>query len=370
MQKTVLLSLRRLALLLPLSLMLFMTGCVPLGMVWMPDSSGFIYPAGKQAEQIMFYDAAKRAHRVLIENTGATTLIPALSPDGKRIAVARIRRVEGHGESAQVVIYDKDGKEAHQSPILPWKETAEQDEGKYGTIVFWDRAGKRVLFCAPLQKEPQTGIYDPESKKLQTVAGLLLPFGGSPIGPGGKGYLVIAGAEKPEVTLVDWDGKKQKIELDPETLTDNDRRTILTFPWWFSSRWDGDAALVSYDEWRIRLDTKKLAGSLEKRPAAEARVGGDIIQQTYEFAGGVKVRALVTKGTDGKQDKSRLEILTPGAAKPRVIIGDAKGLFGFSPSPDKKLLAVWCVDDGSGKPYVYVLNNAGELVSDSVVHDQ
>jgi hypothetical protein len=347
-----------------------MAGCVPLAMVWMPDSSGFIYPAGKQAEQIMFYDADKHAHRMLVADTGATTLIPGLSPDGKRIAVVRIRRVEGHGESAQVVIYDKVGKAVHYSPILPWKEAAEQDEGKYGAMVFWDPAGKKVLFCTPLEKQPQTGIYEPESKKLQTVAGMLLPFGGSPIRPDDKGYLVIAGAEKPEVSFVDWDGKKQNLELDPETLADNDRRTILAFPWWFSSRWHGDAALVSYKEWRIRLDTKKLVGALEKKPAAEARVGNDIIQQQHDFAGGVKVRAMITESPDGKQVKGRLEILAPGADKPKLVVSEGKGLFGFAPSPNNKLLALWCVDDGSGKPYVYIINSAGDLVSDAVVHDQ
>jgi len=370
MREAVFHVLRRLASLLPYTLVVLAAGCVPLGMVWLPDSSGFIYPAGKQAEQIMFYDAAKREHRVLVENTGATTLIPALSPDGKRIAVCRIRRAEGQGESAQVMIYDKDGKEIHQSPILTWKQTGEQDEGRYGTTIFWDRAGKKLLFCAPLEKEPQTGVYDPDSKKLQTVPGLLLPFGGSPIRPDDKGYLVLAGVDKPEAAFVDWEGKKQKLELDPETTADNDRRGLLAFPWCFPSGWDRDAAVVSYKEWRIRLDTKKRVGTLEKRPAAEARVEKDVIQQQHEFAGSVKVRALIREDAEGKEQKGRLEILTPGADKPKIVVSEAKGLFGFSPSPDKKLLAVWCVDDGSGKPYVYVVNSAGEVVSDTVVQGQ
>jgi hypothetical protein len=47
-----------------------------------------------------------------------------------------------------------------------------------------------------------------------------------------------------------------------------------------------------------------------------------------------------------------------------------QGFFGFSPSPDKKLLAIWCVDDGTGKPYIYVVNSDGEVVSDTVLHGQ
>src|SRR5262249_28529009 len=159
---------------------LLTAGCIPLGMVWLPDSSGFIYPAGKQGEAIMFYDAAKREHHVLIEDTGATTLIPGLSPDGKQIAVARIRNGGLETEAADIVVYDKDGKESHRSPEFKWKPMAEKAEGKYGAMVFWDRAGKKVLFCAPLEKDPQTGIYDPETRQLRIVTGQLLAFGGTP----------------------------------------------------------------------------------------------------------------------------------------------------------------------------------------------
>src|SRR5262249_37309966 len=342
---------------------LLAAGCIPLGMVWLPDSSGFIYPAGQNAHQIMFYDAAKREHRVLIEDTGATTLFPGLSPDGKRIAVARIYLGEDNSEMAQVVIYDKDGKELHRSPETKWRQAqAQKKEENVGTIVFWDRAGKRVLFSAPFQgNDVQTGLYDPGTKQFRSIAGVLLPFGGTPVRPDGKGFLVAGGGEK-AIAFVDWEGHKQNLKLDPEAAADNDRAGILSFPWCFASQWDGDRAQVSYKHWRIRLDTKKGAASLDKRPDAEARVDDFFLQHQYTFAGGVKVRALVHEDKEGKLDKSRLEIITPGADKPRVLVEQGKGLFGFSPSPNKKLLAIWCVDDGTGKPYVYVLNSAGDVV--------
>ncbi len=370
MSKRILAALRRVAPFLPCLPLILLAGCIPLGMSWLPDSSGFIYPAGNQAQQIMFYDAAKRDHRVLVADTGAMNLIPALSPDGTRIAVARIRRTEAQGETAQIVIYDRDGKETHQSPLLSWKDSADPEDGKFGAIVFWDREGKKIVFSAPLERAPQTGIYDPSSKKLQTLTGVLMPFGGTPIRPDNKGFLVIEGTDKPEVALVDWTGKKQKFQLDPETYADNDRRSMLGFPWWYASQWYGDTARVSYDGWRIQLDAKKFAAKAEKRPVAEARIGNEIVQQQYQFAGGVKVRGLITEPAEGKQPKSRLEILIPGADKPRIVVEDAKGAFGFAASPNKKLLAIWCVDDGSGNPYVYVVNSDGELVSATVVQNR
>jgi hypothetical protein len=94
-------------------------------------------------------------------------------------------------------------------------------------------------------------------------------------------------------------------------------------------------------------------------------VGTDILQQLHTFAGGVKVRALDEENSEGKLEKSRLEIITPGAEKPRVVMDQGKGIFGFSPSPDKSLLAVWCADDGSGTPRIYVVNSKGDVVSEA-----
>jgi len=42
---------------------------------------------------------------------------------------------------------------------------------------------------------------------------------------------------------------------------------------------------------------------------------------------------------------------------------------GFSPSPDKKLLAIHCVDDGTGNGRVYVVVSKGEVVSEAVVNE-
>src|SRR5262249_42463899 len=155
-----------------------------------------------------------------------TTLIPGLSPDGKQIAVARIRNGGLETEAADIVVYDKDGKESHRSPEFKWKPMAEKAEGKYGAMVFWDRAGKKVLFCAPLEKDPQTGIYDPETRQLRIVTGQLLAFGGTPIRPDSKGFLISEAQDKPGVAFVDWEGNKQKLEVDPEAIADNDRKGI------------------------------------------------------------------------------------------------------------------------------------------------
>jgi hypothetical protein len=362
--------LRRILAGLLLAVALLTAGCIPAGMVWLPDSSGFIYPSGKNLDSISFYDVAKREHRVLVKDTGATTLFPAFSPDGKRIAVARLRCGGNQAGIAQVVIYDWEGKELHRSPEINWSGASAEPKERQplGTILFWDPTGKKLLVSGAFQSEPRSGIYDPATKQMKMVDGQLMAFGSTPVCPDGKGFLVGDFRTEPEVALVGWDGKRQKVALDAEATDNDERKFMLYYPWSFLSRWDSDTAKVAYKQWRIRLDTKKLKGALENLPATEARVDKDFLQQHHAFADGVKVRALDVENAEGKFEKSRLEIITPGAEKPRVVMDGEKGLFGFSPSPDKKLLAIWCVGpQGTSNSRVYIVDSKGELVSEVTV---
>ncbi len=69
--------------LLPITL----TGCVD-GITWLPDSSGFIYTE-EDGVRLMHFDMTKGTAQTLVADTKCQTLWPAVSPDGKRIALAR-----------------------------------------------------------------------------------------------------------------------------------------------------------------------------------------------------------------------------------------------------------------------------------------
>src|SRR5437879_3110974 len=62
------------------------SGCV----VWLPDSSGFIYITGDKGKigRVVHFDLATKKSRVLMEKIEGV-LQPGLSPDGKQIAVAK-----------------------------------------------------------------------------------------------------------------------------------------------------------------------------------------------------------------------------------------------------------------------------------------
>src|SRR5262245_35959121 len=100
-----------------------LAGCVPV--IWLPDSSGFVYCEGGNAQRIVFYDVKKSERRVVVEKTPASTPWPAVSPEGKKIAVARLIRDKDQRrtQSMQVYIYDLQGNEIHRSPELNWTKT-------------------------------------------------------------------------------------------------------------------------------------------------------------------------------------------------------------------------------------------------------
>src|SRR5262249_8329243 len=90
-------------------------GCLPCG--WLPDSIGFIYTDDRDFCRLVHYDLASGERRVLVARMPAHTPWPAVSPDGRHIAVARLTRHpdQQKPDTMQVILYDLKGKEARRS---------------------------------------------------------------------------------------------------------------------------------------------------------------------------------------------------------------------------------------------------------------
>ena len=107
------------------------TGCNFDGVVWLPDSSGFVYTT---PGQLVRYDVSTGKSRVLTTED-MSTILPAVSPDGKRIAIARLPSTREKWSNSsrgilQVIVYDLEGKELQRSPELTWsREWGDTNEG-------------------------------------------------------------------------------------------------------------------------------------------------------------------------------------------------------------------------------------------------
>ena len=98
-------------------LFLSQSGCWP-GIAWLPDSSGFYFTAGQSHEKLMFFDVAAKKTRVVVADTKGHTLWPAVKPDGKEIAVARLLSKQ-NGPAVQLAFFSPHGKELRVSKAFP-----------------------------------------------------------------------------------------------------------------------------------------------------------------------------------------------------------------------------------------------------------
>ena len=189
-----------------LLVMLPAAGCLPNNVVWLPDSSGFVYSPG--GPSIVHYDVAKKTKRVIVEQTGACTEWPALSPDGKWVAVARWVQ-QGEGSEAHVIIYDFGGKVVKRSKVERWGKLSGEVVHRNPTYLWWSPDGKRVAVHNFDRK--LTLLYDVKDDTFVQHDGIPLPFNGTPFRPDGKGLMLYDSLDR--LVFLDLSGKAHEVEV-------------------------------------------------------------------------------------------------------------------------------------------------------------
>jgi hypothetical protein len=353
------------------------SGCVP-GVAWLPDSSGFIYTTGKQFTKLAQYDLATGQSKILVEDTAAPTLWPALSPDAKRIAVGRLFFAKDQKQAKiQVIIYDRSGKELRRSKTFDWPHGNKPAWPQ----LHWAPRGERIIIHTVGEDVPCTGIYDVQTDRLLKAGeGVLLGFGGTPLRPDGAGFLVMKNARwpnwwdkqpgavdpDPRFVFMDWEGREKSIKapaylLDGEALKKEKEAAklyALLFPVFFESHWQGDIAEVSLGRDRLRYFTARGAAVLDRVKPQTTREGNLVVRH-YPFPGGkATLRVVSTK------QNPRLEVVKGVGSEPEVVVKQLELLPVLIPSPTGKQVAVWANAKGGQqgqKSLLLVVNDQGEV---------
>jgi hypothetical protein len=353
-------------------------GCVP-DLAWLPDSSGLVYtttdwPGGNPplpAElngRLMHYDLATKTARV-VARTESDTIQPALSPDGKRVAVARVSLPRGRPATLRVVVYDLQGREVSRSQEFPWGEAPAGDVSveKYAQL-FWAPRGEKVIVFA----NQRTGICDLAADQVVTLgtAGPTI-YGTTPIRPDGRGFLIAREGRK--VGFVDWDGHETAIDVPTEGLDTREAETFrmpAALAW---SRWEGDVAVVTWKGGELRIDTAQKTATVSKPEPAAWSLDGKEVQQLYTFPDG-KTRLAVLylmsyrDFRDAGLPTVRVDLLGPGEGQRRTLV-EKTFHCGVYPSPNKELVALRYSTAGaqSGdrhRDLIRVVNQKGETVAE------
>lgn len=355
-------------------------GCLP-NVVWLPDSSGFIYtvnawPGMNQAEgvaprnQILHYDLTRKTSQVVAADS-PSTICPALSPDGKHVAFARVTLEKGQPPTLQVIVNDFQGKEVQRSPVFPWGAVSQSEimEEKYPQL-FWAPRGNQVLVFA----NKHSGIYDLDRKAVQMLgAARPLTHGTTPIRPDGKGFLL--NKEGRTIVFVDWAGKERPITLPRETESMLGRHgDVLDMPaaicW---TRWEGDVAIATWKKGQLRIDTARLTATLREPASDEWSVEGREIQELYTFPDGkTKVAVLYLKSYRDFRDAGlptvTVELLGPDLGQRRTLIPETAHC-GLFPAPNKAQVALRYFltherDKEKIRSMILVVNQQGETVTE------
>jgi hypothetical protein len=390
--------LRRLAFPALACLTLLGSGCLP-GVAWLPDSSGFIYIDGgnNRPTRVIHFNLATKQSRVLIEKA-EESVQPGLSPDGKRIAVAKHTQPRDQPHTVQVVIYDDGGKELARSKEFVWKQPSPKGgDIRMPPALYWSPHGDRiVVFC-----DNTTGLYDVKAQTLQVIAEtMIVNIAGTPILPDKSGFLAVhgkvqgaKGEKSAAYALIDWQGKVRELKTPADLFPygkkgplENEELLFMTMflaPPMHSSRWDKGVAEITFSGNTLTIDTGKLEVSLKKADLVEigskkipaVKLGpGRFLHSRYPLGPGVEVRTvLLEKKKDDKTirllPQQQVELLLPGQKEPKLLVADAE-LVVATPSPNGEWLALRCAPHQGGKERLperlLVINRKGEVIEAGV----
>jgi hypothetical protein len=362
--------------------LLALPGCVP-GITWLPDSSGFVYveqvkakaPKEQPIRQLMHYDIKQKASRVIVADIASGTSWPAVSPDGKRIAVSRFNGNAKDGMTIQFTVFDFQGKQVKQSKAFPWSMPGEPVANQ--AMLFWSPRDDMVVVSDG--EKGSTGIYSMQADSLQVLPKTFpVIHGGSPIRPDGKGFLAVSLAkDNTRLGFFDWQGKAEQIDftnleaLMPKTKrhpAEEAGRALILAPMLLVTGWEENRAFVGSKRHQLySIDTGKRTIAVfepfEALLKGKKVDKGDIVEGfllaapiTFDFPGDGSIRVVrVSKANTMKVIK-----VDGKTGKEETLLEEPDDKFFMLPaSPDGNFMSMWIDVTDANPAHILLLTSKG-----------
>jgi hypothetical protein len=313
------------------AILLGSTGCDYTKVVWLPDSSGFCYTTPKR--ELVRFDVATGKRQVLVADTRTLTTLPALSPDGTRLGIARLYG-SGDTDRLDIVVYDLRGKELYRSQELVWRKRPqyyERDEGH--TVLLWGPKGKDDrLAVFEFGAGHDCGLYDLKTKRL--VVSTDRPFA---LRPDFEGFLISSHDCDPKtIAFVDSKGKKHPIAMKKGQLEKIAREYAeVEISRRVADDWEGNTFSARLGQHVVSIDTTKMVGVFEYKPLVGNAKPGPGVQAKYAFP---DTKLIVRVMYD--RPFSQLEVMRPDEKKPTVVLASTKKLVSLNPAPNNKRISL------------------------------
>jgi hypothetical protein len=362
----------RLPLALAAAMLVAASGCVPSDVVWLEDSSGFVFL--KDAKTLACYDLARQAERTIVtfhEDVRFQNLRPAVSPDGKRVAVVTGTQLR-ETQRVEIALYDRQGQQLGLPAQTSWPQSAPPEFVPYRTYheACWSPDGRRLLVSAPRSLV----LYELASRSLQTFDGLRLhptaSLGLSPFTPDGKGFLASKPIDelKGTATFVDFEGWVHAFRGSQEAQQAESHIDLSQAPYlWPMASWRRGLAVVRLSDGKqLTLDPVRREASLKD---AEATVRAlYLYAQHHDCTVLPLAEDLVLRAARPQPDAPRfqvtsIEVVVPSLAKSKAIANGAeRDSVAFVPAPDRRHTIVFYRTKEGQAEHLLLVNQKGEVL--------
>ncbi len=350
--------------------LVFVLGCVPENVLWLPDSSGLVF-SDRGGSRLVQYDFSRKAYKVIVADTKTQTPWPAIRSDTKRLAVAKCLRSTEKGkkeyqQTIQIVVYDLTGQELSRSSVYSTDGISnvasdETETHLEETAVNWSGPANKILV-----QVDEALIYDLATGNWNAlnVSAFVVDssFG---VRPDGKGFLA---ADKAAAYFVDWDGWMTKFANLP---AESDKAGSIR-----GFRWDGKVARLSHEGGDALLDTatmtyKFIPQSQLDDKNAESNKTRIFTTWTYDFPNGNTRLCLRLDGSEpDRVPVEWVEIQMPKDRRSRAITKKGEYHFpglgdpAFFPSPDGTKVAICALVEPSRTQHkIIIVDDAGTILA-------